>query len=115
MNIFPAVFFFREFLFLHKPYNMSPRPKKLRKCEGNFCGRAFKPTGTPLSKLDRIELFRDEMEALRLCDREGLTQEEAGQKMGVSRGTIQRIITIARKKTAEAISEGKALIFVDDE
>jgi len=38
------------------------------------------------------------MEALRLCDRDGLTQEEAGQKMGVSRGTIQRIITIAREK-----------------
>ncbi len=94
---------------------MSPRPKKLRKCEGKFCGRAFKPTGTPLSKLEQIELFRDEMEALRLCDRDGLTQEEAGLKMGVSRGTIQRIITIARKKTAEAISEGKALVFVGDE
>ena len=60
---------------------MSPRPKKIRKCEGNFCGRAFKPTGTPLTRLEQIELFRDEMEALRLCDRDGLTQEEAGQKM----------------------------------
>ncbi|MBU1234710.1 MAG: DUF134 domain-containing protein [Proteobacteria bacterium] len=94
---------------------MSPRPKKLRNCEGNFCGRAFKPTGTPLSKLVQIELFRDEMEALRLCDMEGLTQEEAGQKMGVSRGTVQRIITIARRKTAEALTEGRALVFVDDE
>ena len=94
---------------------MSPRPKKLRKCEGNFCGRAFKPTGSPLSKLEKIELFRDEMEALRLCDRDGLTQEEAGKKMGVSRGTIQRIITIARKKTAESLSEGKAIIIVDEE
>lgn len=94
---------------------MSPRPKKIRHCQGNFCGRAFKPTGTPLSKLDRIELYRDELEALRLCDRDGLTQEEAGQFMGVSRGTIQRIITAARKKVAAALSEGQALIFVDDE
>jgi uncharacterized protein len=93
---------------------MSPRPKKLRNCEGNFCGRAFKPTGTPLSKLEQIELFRDEMEALRLCDMDGLTQEEAGQKMGVSRGTVQRIITIARRKTAEALTEGRALVFVAD-
>ncbi len=93
---------------------MSPRPKKIRKCEGNFCGHAFKPTGTPLSKLEKVEIYRDEMEALRLCDREGMTQEEAGQQMGVSRGTIQRIITIARKKTADALSEGKALVFVDD-
>jgi len=94
---------------------MSPRPKKIRLCQGNFCGRAFKPTGTPLSKLERIELHRDELESLRLCDRDGLTQEEAGQLMGVSRGTIQRIITTARKKVATALSEGQALVFVDDE
>ncbi len=66
-----------------------------------------------MAKLEKIDLFRDEMEVLRLCDRDGLTQEEAGQKMGVSRGTIQRIITVAREKTARALSEGKALIFVD--
>lgn len=94
---------------------MSPRPKKIRQCQGNFCGRAFKPTGTPFSKLDRIELFRDELEALRLCDRDGLTQEEAGQFMGVSRGTIQRIVATARKKMATALSEGKAIVFVGDE
>jgi len=82
---------------------------------GDFCGRAFKPTGTPLSKLDRLELYRDELEALRLCDRDGLTQEEAGQLMGVSRGTIQRIITAARKKVATALSEGQALVFVDED
>lgn len=94
---------------------MSPRPKKIRQCQGNFCGRAFKPTGAPFSKLDRIELFRDELEALRLCDRDGLTQEEAGQFMGVSRGTIQRIVATARKKLATALSEGKAIVFVDEE
>jgi len=94
---------------------MSPRPKKIRKCQGNFCGKAFKPTGIPLTELTQVSLFRDEMEALRLCDSEGMTQEEAGLSMGVSRGTIQRIITIARKKTAQAITEGQALIFVDDD
>ena len=94
---------------------MSPRPKKTRNCQGRFCGRAFKPTGTPLTELITIELYRDELEALRLCDGEGMTQEEAGQSMGVSRGTIQRIITVARKKTATALTAGHALIFVDDE
>ena len=43
---------------------MSPRPKKLRHCEGNFCGRAFKPTGTPLTELHQVDLHRDELEAL---------------------------------------------------
>ena len=94
---------------------MSPRPKKTRKCQGRFCGKAFKPTGTPLTELGQVELYRDELEALRLCDGEGMTQEEAGQSMGVSRGTIQRIITVARKKTAIALTAGQALIFVDDE
>jgi len=94
---------------------MSPRPKKIRHCQGQFCGRAFKPTGTPLTELEQVHLYRDELEALRLCDGEGLTQEEAGHRMGVSRGTIQRIITLARKKTATALTEGQALIFVNED
>ena len=93
---------------------MSPRPKKIRHCEGEFCGRAFKITGTPLHELRQIDLYRDELEVLRLCDLEGLTQEEAGKRMGVSRGTIQRIITIARRKTAEALADGCALIFSEE-
>lgn len=93
---------------------MSPRPKKTRKCQGRFCGKAFKPSGVPVSDLTQVDMFRDELEALRLCDMEGLTQEEAGQSMGVSRGTIQRIITVARRKVATALSQGSALIFVDE-
>lgn len=94
---------------------MSPRPKKVRNCEGDFCGQAFKPTGKPLHELRQIELHLDELEVLRLCDKEGLTQEEAGERVGVSRGTIQRIITVARRKVAAALTEGAALIFVRDE
>ena len=94
---------------------MSPRPKKTRKCKGKLCGRAFKPTGTPLVDLKQVELHRDELEALKLCDGEGMTQEEAGRCMGVSRGTVQRIITVARKKTALALTYGHVLIFVDAE
>lgn len=86
----------------------------MRKCQGRFCGNAFKPTGTPVSELTQVEMYRDELEALRLCDMEGLTQEEAGQSMGVSRGTIQRIITVARKKVATALTQGSALIFSDE-
>ena len=91
------------------------RPKKHRHCECKMHGRAFKPTGTPLTELKQVELHRDELEALRLCDGEGMTQEEAGESMGVSRGTIQRIITVARRKTATALTAGQALVFVDEE
>lgn len=76
-----------------------PRPKKARHCEGKFCRKAFKPTGVPLQKLRQIILHRDELEALRLCDKEGLIQEQAGKRMGVSRGTVQRLLTAARKKS----------------
>jgi len=31
--------------------------------------------------------------------------------MGVSRGTIQRILTAARKKVAKALSKGQAIVF----
>jgi predicted DNA-binding protein (UPF0251 family) len=74
-------------------------------------GRAFKPTGIPMTQIERITLFDDELEALRLCDFDGLTQEEAGEKMGISRGTVQRLLSSARKKTAEALSECKAIVF----
>ncbi len=88
-----------------------PRHKKQRLCGCRFKGKAFKPTGIPMSKVDQVILFHDELEALKLCDLDDLTQEEAGRKMGVSRGTVQRILSSGRKKIAEALSEGKAVVF----
>jgi predicted DNA-binding protein (UPF0251 family) len=74
-------------------------------------GRAFKPTGIPMTEVDRITLYDDELEALKLCDLDGLTQEEAGGRMGISRGTVQRLLSSARKKTAMALSQCKAIVF----
>jgi predicted DNA-binding protein (UPF0251 family) len=51
-----------------------------------------------------------ELEAQRLVDLEGLSQEEAGKRMEVSRGTIWRLVQSARKKTAQALSEGRPLL-----
>lgn len=90
---------------------MSPRCKKPRHCRCSFTGRAFKPTGVPMPEIERISLFRDELEAFKLCDLDGLTQHAAGEKMGVSRGTVQRILAAARRKAATALSQGKALVF----
>ena len=63
-----------------------------------------------MARLPQIPLLREEVEVIRLCDLERLTQEQAGVKMGVSRGTVQRILTIARKKIATALTQGHALI-----
>jgi predicted DNA-binding protein (UPF0251 family) len=67
----------------------------------------FSPT--PQTNLNPIIIEPAEIEALRLVDLEGLSQEEAGERMGVSRGTIWRLVQSARKKTAQALSEGKPL------
>lgn len=90
-----------------------PRPKKIRHCEGQRCGKAFKPTRIPLAELKHISLLQDELEALRLCDLQSLTQEQAGRSMGISRGTVQRILTSARRKVARALVEDAALIIED--
>jgi len=94
---------------------VSPRPKKKRHCDGKLCGKAFKPTGTPLTDLQQISILRDELEVLKLCDYEGLNQKDAGERMGVSRGTVQRTLASARRKVAEALSRGAALIYVDED
>jgi predicted DNA-binding protein (UPF0251 family) len=67
-----------------------------------------------MTKLRKIHLLRDELETLKLCDLEGMTQEEAGRKMGISRGTVQRMLTKARQKVTEALVSGAALIFQED-
>lgn len=54
-----------------------------------------------------IEL--DEFEAMRLCDLEGLDQTAAGGQMGVSRGTIQRLLERGRWKLLEALLGGAAI------
>ena len=91
-----------------------PRAKKHRNCACPLKGKAYKPTGIPMGELERVVLYLDELEALRLCDRDGLTQEEAGQKMGVSRGTVQRILSSARNKVADALTGCKAIMMDRD-
>ena len=51
---------------------------------------------------------------LRLVDMLGHSQEEAGEMMGVSRGTIWRLLQEARKKTAEALTEGRGIRIKSD-
>ena len=51
----------------------------------------------------------EELEAIRLKDIEGLTQEECAKKMEISRQTFQNIIESGRKKIAIALTQGKAI------
>ena len=69
----------------------------------------FKPRAVPLSMLEEVDLGVDELGALRLCDYKNLEQIEAAKKMKISQSTLQRILASARKKIAEALTEGKAI------
>jgi len=51
----------------------------------------------------------EELEALRLKDLEGLNQEEAAKKMGISQPTFNRILSSARKKVTDALVSGKSI------
>jgi uncharacterized protein len=60
--------------------------------------------------LGLTKLSLDQFEAMRLCDVENLDQDEAGRRMGVSRGTIQRLLYSGRRQVIEGIMNMNALI-----
>ena len=87
-----------------------PRPVKCRIITEMPNHIAFKPVGFPMEELEKVILSLDEYEALRLADFEELYQEIAAEKMNVSRQTFGNIVKSARKKMAEALITGKAIL-----
>jgi predicted DNA-binding protein (UPF0251 family) len=86
-----------------------PKPKKERLVKYPPHVVLFKPQGIPAFLLEQVIVTVDEYEAVRLMDYEGLDQEEAAKRMGVSRATGARILESAHKKIAEALTQGKAI------
>ena len=89
------------------------RPRELRQVARRPRVWAFKPAGVPLRELRTLTLGLDELEALRLADREGLYHELAAERMGVSRVTFGRILATARGKVAEALLDGRAIVIAE--
>lgn len=85
------------------------RPKCPRQVNSIPGSAYFKPRGVPVAALEEVVLGVDEFEAIRLADYEGLYQEAAAERMGISRPTFGRILVAARRKTADALLNGKAL------
>jgi uncharacterized protein len=86
-----------------------PRPRKRRRLARPGGQSIFKPAGIALDDLKQVSLLPEELEALRLADLQGLSQEEAAGQMSVSRSTFQRILAHARRQVALALVEGWAL------
>ena len=86
-----------------------PRPCKNRFVRGRPGSVVYKPAGIPARTLEWLSLGLDEFETIRLLDYQGLEQEKVAELMGISRPTVTRIYASARRKIAEALSEGKAI------
>ncbi len=90
------------------------RPPKMRIVSGDPSGKGFTPVFQPARELGAsrgtpVLMSADEYEAYRLTEYLGLSQEDAANRMGISRGTLWRILESAKKKLATMMVEGRAL------
>ncbi len=65
---------------------------------------SYSPVGAPYKR--SVIITYSELEAMRLVDVLGLTQEEAAIKMGISRKTLWQELKTGRRKMVEAILNG---------
>ena len=87
-----------------------PRPLVPRRVGCRFSGRGFRPIGRPSCNVARVTIGLDELEAIRLADREGLYQDAAAERMGISRQTFARILARAHAAVADSLLGGKVLL-----
>ena len=88
----------------HGRYGRRPNPVYI---DHTAVIKAFTPE--PETHGETLQLEPAELEAIRLTDLENLNQEEAGERMGVSRGTIWRLLQRGRRKIALALIEGRRI------
>lgn len=69
----------------------------------------FGPSERPVDVEPPVVLSFVELEAIRLCDLDGLTQEEAASQMGISRRTFWNELKAARAKVVRALVEGRPI------
>ncbi len=69
----------------------------------------FKPAGVRMVELEEVVLGHDELEAMRLKNLMGLSQQEAAGRMNISQPTFHRLLSSACEKVTDAIINGKAL------
>jgi len=87
-----------------------PGIRKMRNCR-QFQGRkGFKPIGVPGCQLKEVILGLDEFEAMRICDLENKNQIESAEIMGVSRGTVQRLLISGRRKVTGALLDNQLIV-----
>lgn len=86
-----------------------PRPTCPRRVGFMPRTKYFKPAGAPIGILEEVLLGYDELEAIRLKNLVGLSQDQAASQMGVSQPTFHRLLVSAHQKLTDAVVNGKAL------
>jgi uncharacterized protein len=85
------------------------RPRQRRIINAVSESRCYKPCCFTEEEGEGVSLQPEEIELIRLIDLEGLEQEEAAEKLGVSRKTVWRDLHGARRKIADALVNGKGI------
>lgn len=87
-----------------------PRPKRSRRIHRPPIAAGFAPFGISSGSNGSITLLFEEYESLRLSDYESISQQDAADRMEVSRPTFSRIYDQARQKLARALVEGLSVV-----
>jgi len=91
------------------PCHRRGRPRIRRVITSSPGSRCYQPRCCP-ENVEAVVLLRpEEIELIRLIDIEGLEQEQAAVRMGVSRKTAWRDLQEARAKIADALVNGKGI------
>ncbi|MGM5480523.1 MAG: DUF134 domain-containing protein [Nanobdellota archaeon] len=86
-----------------------PRPRKRIQIHREWKTTYFKPQGIALRDLEEVQVESEEIEAIRLASKKGLTQQEAAISMNIPQATFNRILRRAEEKIADALTAGKAI------
>ena len=82
-----------------------PNRKRYRRIMMPPLMEGFIPFGIPERQIEKVILLFEEYEAIRLCDYEKLTQEEAAERMHISRPTFNRLYNHARIRSQKPLSK----------
>ncbi len=90
-----------------------PRNPSQKTIRSSPPARSFTPSGSTFSSgQSDVNLLLEEWEALRLVDYAGMEQAQAALSMGISRQSVQMLVSSARTKLARAVVEGLPLQIV---
>jgi len=90
------------------------RPRRIRKISKTPKIKCFKPDNDETPQKP-IEITIDEFEAIRLRDYHDIQQKKSATMMGISQPTFHRTLSVARKKIAMALIEGKTIVITGDD